>query len=109
MKPVVFLEDTVARLRTFPDGPRRDAGFQLDRVQRGLEPDNWKPMTSVGPGVREIRVRDATGAFRVIYVATFAEAVYVLHVFQKKTPRTSSRDIALAESRYRELKRSKRQ
>src|ERR1700675_1548283 len=106
MKPVVFLGDSIGRLRAFPDGPRRDAGFQLERVQRGRDPDNWKPMKSIGPGVREIRVRDVSGAFRVIYVAAFAEAVYVLHAFQKKTPRTSTRDIALAVSRYRELKRS---
>jgi phage-related protein len=109
MKPVVFLGDSIAQLRAFPDGPRRNAGFQLDRVQRGLDPDNWKPMQSIGPGVREIRVRDAAGAFRVIYIAAFAEAVYVLHAFQKKTPRTSVRDVALATSRYRELKRSTRQ
>ena len=109
MKPVVFLGDSVARLRAFPDGPRRNSGVQLDRVQRGLDPDNWKPMQSIGPGVREIRIRDAAGAFRVIYIAAFAEAVYVLHAFQKKTPRTSARDIALASSRYRELKRSIRQ
>jgi phage-related protein len=106
MKPVVFLGDSVARLRAFPEGPRRNAGFQLDRVQRGLDPDNWKPITSVGRGVREIRVRDAAGAFRVMYVATFAEAVYVLHAFQKKTRRTSARDIELARSRYREIKGS---
>jgi phage-related protein len=109
MKPVVFLGDTVARLRAFPDGPRRDAGFQLDRVQRGLDPDSWKPVQSIGPGVREIRVRDAAGAFRVIYIAAFAEAVYVLHAFQKKTARMSARDVALATTRYRELKRSTRQ
>jgi phage-related protein len=105
----VFLGDSVAQLRAFPDGPRRNAGFQLDRVQRGLDPDNSKPMQSIGPGVREIRVRDAAGAFRVIYIAAFAEAVYVLHAFQKKTPRTSARDVALATSRYRELKRGTRQ
>jgi phage-related protein len=109
MKPVVFLGDSVVQLRAFPDGPRRNAGFQLDRVQRGLDPDNWKPMQSIGPGVREIRVRDAAGAFRVIYIAAFAEAVYVLHAFQKKTPRMSARDVALATTRYRELKRSIRQ
>jgi phage-related protein len=106
MKPVVFLGDSIARRRAFPDGARRNAGFQLDRVQRGLNPDDWKPMKGVGPGVREIRVRDVAGAFRVIYIAALADAVYVLHAFQKKTPRTSARDIALAESRYRELKRS---
>lgn len=109
MKPIVFLGDSVVQLRAFPDGPRRDAGFQLDRVQRGLDPDNWKPMQSIGPGVREIRVRDSAGAFRVVYIAAFAEAIYVLHAFQKKTPRTSARDVALATSRYRELKRSIRQ
>ena len=109
MKPVVFLGDSVARLRAF--GPT-DLGatiFGYGRVQRGLDPDNWKPMKNIGPGVREIRVRDLAGAFRVIYIAAFAEAVYVLHAFQKKTPRMSARDVALAESRYRELKRSIRQ
>ena len=106
MKPVVFLGDSLAQLRAFPDGARRNGGFQLDRVQRGLDPDDWKPMKSIGPGVREIRVRDAAGVFRVIYIAALAEAIYVLHAFQKKTRKTSARDIALAESRYRELKRS---
>ncbi|MBI4275353.1 MAG: type II toxin-antitoxin system RelE/ParE family toxin [Rhizobiales bacterium] len=105
MKPIVFLGDSLNNLQAFPDRARRDAGFQLDRVQRGLDPDNWKPMTSIGSGVREIRVRDAHGAFRVVYVATFAEAVYVLHAFAKKTQRTSLRDLALAQSRLRELKR----
>ena len=105
MKPVVFLGDSLDRLREFPERPRRDAGFQLDRVQRGHEPDDWKPMTSVGPGVREIRVRDATGAFRVIYIASFAEAVFVLHAFQKKTQQTLKRDIALAQARFKQLKR----
>src|SRR5687768_3811037 len=73
---------------------------QLRRVQEGLDPLNWKPMTSVGPGVREIRVRDSAGAFRVIYVASFPEAVYVLHAFQKKSERTPKEDLVLAKSRY---------
>jgi phage-related protein len=106
MKPVVFLGDSLETMRSFPDGPRRNAGFQLDRVQRGLEPDHWKPMSNIGHGVREIRVRDAAGAFRVIYVATFSDAVYVLHAFRKKTQRTSPRDLAIAQTRFRELKRS---
>lgn len=70
----------------------------------GLDPDDWKPMAGIGPGVREIRVRDATGAYRVFYIASFAEAVYVLHVFEKKTQRTPGRDLAIAQSRLRELK-----
>ena len=105
MKQVVFLGDSLDRLRAFPERVRREAGFQLDRVQRGLEPDDWKPMQTIGPGVREIRVKDASGAYRVVYIASFAEAVYLLHVFQKKTQRTAPRDLALAQSRFRELKR----
>ncbi len=105
MKPVVFIGSSLDDLRAFPDRPRHDAGFQLERVQRGLDPDDWKPMQTIGPGVREIRVRDASGAFRVVYVAAFSEAVYVLHAFAKKTQRTSQRDLALAQSRFRDLKR----
>jgi phage-related protein len=63
-------------------------------------------MKSIGPGVREIRVRDAAGAFRVIYIATWANAVYVLHAFQKKTQQTSKRDLMIAEIRFRTLRRS---
>jgi phage-related protein len=108
MKPVVFLGDSLDRVRQFPERPRRDAGFQLDRVQRGLNPDDWKPMTSIGPGVREIRVRDVTGAYRVVYVASLADAVYVLHAFQKKTQRTARNDLVLAQFRFRGLKRGTR-
>jgi phage-related protein len=108
MKPVVFLGDSLERLRGFPERPRRDAGFQLALVQRGLDPDDWKPMNSIGSGVREIRVRDASGAYRVIYVAQLSDAIYVLHAFQKKAQRTSERDISLARVRFRELKRKER-
>jgi phage-related protein len=82
---------------------RREAGYQLDHVQWGVNPDDWKPMKTIGPGVREIRIKDKAGAFRVIYVATFADAIYVLHAFQKKTQATSLQDIRLATSRFREL------
>jgi phage-related protein len=79
MKDVVFRGTALDDLRAFPPAARREAGHQLDLVQRGLDADDWKPMNSVGPGVREFRIRDAAGAFRVIYVAKFAEAVFVLH------------------------------
>lgn len=104
-KQVVFLGSSLDDLRAFPSGARREAGFQLDRVQRGLDPDDWKPMRTVGAGVREVRIRDLTGAFRVIYVATLVDAVYVLHAFQKKSRATSTRDIELATARYRQLMR----
>jgi phage-related protein len=103
MKPIEFRGDSLDCLREFPKLVRREAGFQLDRVQRGLDPFDWKPMTTVGAGVREIRVRDDSGAYRVLYVAKIADAVYVLHCFQKKTQATPKRDIDLAQKRYREL------
>ncbi|WP_231940917.1 type II toxin-antitoxin system RelE/ParE family toxin [Acidihalobacter aeolianus] len=90
-------------LRAFPSDARREAGHQIDQVQNGRDPDDWKPMPAVGKGVREIRVRDATGAFRVIYVAKLADAVYVLHCFQKKTQKTAKSDLELAGQRYRDL------
>lgn len=102
-KPVEFLGSSLDDLRAFPLSARRDAGHQLDQVQNGQEPDDWKPMNTVGQGVKEIRTRDAAGAFRVIYVAKFVDAVYVLHCFQKKTAKTSKTDLDLAGKRYRDL------
>jgi len=102
VKPIAFLGGSLDDLRGFPADARREAGYQLDRVQRGLHPDDWRPMQSIGTGVREIRVRERAGVFRVIYVATFADAVYVLHAFQKKTRQTAKRDVDLAVSRLRE-------
>jgi phage-related protein len=90
-------------LRAFPLSAKREAGQQIDQVQRGLEPDDWKPMNTIGQGVREIRIRDTAGVFRVIYVAKFADAVYVLHCLQKKTEKTSKTDLDLAATRYRDL------
>jgi phage-related protein len=103
IKPVEFRGSAQADLRAFPASARRAAGHQLDQVQHGFEPDDWKPMTGIGLGVREIRVREQDGAFRVIYITKFADAIYVLHCFQKKTQRTAKSDLDLASARYREL------
>lgn len=103
LKPVNWLGDSREQIRSFPDGPRHEAGYQLERVQAGREPKDWKPMPSVGIGVNEVRVRDDSGAFRVIYLAKFTEAVYVLHAFQKKTRKTAKADIDLARRRFRAL------
>jgi len=103
LKQVRWVGDSQQQIRAFPDDPRREAGYQLERVQAGKEPTDWKPIPSVGLGVNEIRVREDRGAFRVIYVVKFVEAVYVLHAFQKKTPKTSKQDIELARRRFREL------
>ncbi|MBK6629722.1 MAG: type II toxin-antitoxin system RelE/ParE family toxin [Betaproteobacteria bacterium] len=105
IKPIEFLGDALDALRLFPVSIRREAGFQMDKVQRGGEPDDWKTMRSVGAGVREIRIRDEAGAFRVIYLAKLADAVVVLHCFQKKTEQTSDKDIDLARKRFKELMR----
>ncbi|MET3107998.1 phage-related protein [Oxalobacteraceae bacterium GrIS 2.11] len=102
-KPVEFRGSSLDDLRTFPLAARREAGHQLDQVQNGQEPDDWKPMNTVGPGVKEIRIRDISGAFRVLYIAKFADAVYVLHCFQKKTEKTGRSDLELAGKRYRDL------
>ena len=81
------------------------AGFQLDRVQRGLEPFDWKPMSPIGPGVVELRIRGQGRAFRVVYVATLPGAIYVLHAFEKKTRKTSRLDVELARVRFAGLLR----
>ncbi len=104
-KPVEFLGSALSDLRDFPLSARREAGYQIDKAQFGDEPDDWKPMKTIGAGVQEIRIQDETGAFRVIYIAKLKDAVYVLHCFQKKTQRTSAQDIALASKRFNELMR----
>lgn len=102
-KPIEFRGGALTDLLRFPSAARREAGYQLYQVQEGLDPDDWKPMNAIGSGVKEIRIREKDGAFRVIYVAKLEDAIYVLHCFHKKTQRTSSEDIALAARRYRDL------
>jgi phage-related protein len=95
-------------LRDFPDEARREAGHQLHLVQLGLEPDDWRPMSSVGAGVIEIRLHGKT-EHRVFYVAKFAEAVYVLHAFEKKTQKTSQGDIDVGRENLKELRKWRRE
>jgi phage-related protein len=102
-KPVEFRGSSLDDLRAFPKTARQEAGYQIDRVQHGEEPSDWKTMKTVGPGVQEIRVRDEGDAYRVIYIAKLENAVYVLHCFQKKTRKTRQADLDLAARRYREL------
>ena len=101
MKVACFVGTAREDLAAFPESPRRRAGYELFMVQVGREPADFKPMPSVGPGAYEIRVRDEAGTFRVIYVAKFEHAVYVLHAFQKKTRKTPRADIELAARRYK--------
>jgi len=105
MKPVIWLGNSRADLKAFPSSAMDDMGHQLFRVQCGLDPDDWKPMPSVGTGVREIRVRDSSGAYRTIYLATRAEGIYVLHCFRKKSAKTPREDIELARQRLARVPR----
>ncbi len=102
MRLVVFEGNTLDAIRQFPDDARIRAGFEIDRVQRDLEPDNWKPFSSIGQGVREIRIQIGE-QFRVIYLAKFDNKVHVLHVFQKKTQKTRLSDIEIAKNRLKSV------
>ncbi len=102
MKHIKWLGDTHKTVKEYPVNVRQEIGYNLDKVQRGLEPFDWKPMTSIGQGVKEIRVHEEN-EYRVLYVAKFEEAVYVLHTFVKKTQQTSQKDIALGKQRYTEM------
>ena len=103
VKDLKFRGSSLKDLCEFPKDARREAGYQLDRVQYGLDPEDFKAMPDVGPGVQEIRIKDEAGIFRVLYVAKFEDAVYVLHCFQKKTQRTAKSDLDLASRRYADL------
>ena len=105
MKLIRFLGDSLKALREFPKDARQNAGYQLEKVQDGKAPDDFKPMPSIGKGVEEIRVWDESGTYRVIYTARVGDFVYVLHAFQKKTQATSKRDIDLARRRFGQLMR----
>ena len=104
MKVIEWLGGSRADVRAFPDDARIEAGWQLELVQRGDDPDDWKPMQTVAAGVREIRIREASGAFRIIYLATLEDRVLVLHAFQKKTQATSKKDLDLAARRLKRWK-----
>ena len=106
MKPIIFLGDSLAQLRDFPEDARSEAGYQLREVQKGNAPADWKPLKTVGSGVREIRVRDEAGAFRVIYLAAAGDVILVLHAFQKTTQQTAKRDVDVAAGRLRSWEHS---
>jgi phage-related protein len=102
-KAIIFVGEALEELKTFPESARKEAGVQLYRVQLGMNPADWKPMTTIGTGVREIRIRDSRGAFRVIYVVRRQDVIYVLHCFQKKSQKTDRRDLSVAIQRLKEI------
>ncbi len=102
MKAIRFCGRSLEVIRSFPAAAKRETGYQLDRVQHELEPTDWKPMPAIGSGVREIRIMHE-GQYRVIYVTKFADAIYVLHAFQKKTQKTRKHDIEAAKQALKQL------
>ena len=106
-KELRWIGSSYIDLSAFPKAVRREAGFQLGRIQAGIDPTDWKPFEAAGSGTREIRIRGAAGSFRVMYVARFPEAVYVLHCFQKKTQATSRQDRHIVAVRYRAVERTR--
>ena len=107
-KPITWIGSSRDDLRDFPQEARRKAGFQLRALQRGEPPTDFKPMSSVGAGVEEIRIQIGE-AFRVFYVARFEEAVYVLHAFQKKSRKTAKKDLDLGKRRYKQMLRHRQE
>lgn len=103
MKEIMWVGSSLQDLRDFPEVPRKRAGFQLELLQEGEEPDDFKPMKSVGKGVQEIRIACDDGAFRVFYVVNRPEAIYVLHAFRKTTQKTEKRDLDQGRTRYKSL------
>jgi phage-related protein len=108
VKPIRFLGNALKCLREFPEDARQDAGYQLDKVQRGGQPDDFKPIPSIGKGVEEIRIWDDTGTYRVVYTARLKNEVVVLHAFQKKTQATSRHDMDIAKERYAQLMKGRK-
>ena len=107
LKALLWLGSSRGDVRDFPPDAKRRAGYELYLVQSGLDPSDWKPMSSVGAGVREIRVSSGR-EHRVLYVAKFEEGIYVLHAFEKKTQRTSKADLERARQRFREILKNRR-
>lgn len=102
MKDIIFAGNSLKALKALPTEAKREAGYQLDKIQHGEDPSDWKPMQSIGSGLRELRKKN-DGTYRVIYIAKFEETVYLLHAFQKKTQKTSKADIEIARQTLKDV------
>lgn len=104
-KPIYWVGTSYKDLLSFPDEVKQEAGYQLHRIQNGFDPENWKSFQQIGSGVKEIRISESKNTYRIIYVAKLANQIYVLHSFQKKTQKTSLKDIDIATARYKAIKK----
>ena len=107
-KPIYWVGTSLKYLFSFPEEVKREAGYQLHRVQNGLDPENWKPFQAVGVGTREIRISEDGNTFRVMYVTKFSDKIYVLHSFHKKSRKTNTQDINIAKTRYSAIQNKER-
>lgn len=108
LRPIHFEGSSLEDLKALPKKARQAIGFQLERVQAGADPTNWKPVTGLGKGitgVREIRVEIDSNIYRSAYVTKFGETIAVLHCWSKKTEKMSASDKQLIVDRYRSAKR----
>lgn len=103
MKKISFVGKSLDDLKQFPDHTKREAGYQLDRLQRGYDPNDWKAIKNMGFGVREIRIKDVTGIYRVIYVAKYVETIFVIHAFKKKTQKITKSDLNIIRQRLKTI------
>ncbi len=108
-KSIKWLGNSLDELRSWPTAVTQDVGAELLAIQEGRDPSDWKPIPIIGAGVKELRIADSNNQYRVVYLAKFMEAIYVLHAFEKKTQKTSPRDLNLAEKRYKELTKVRRE
>lgn len=107
MKSIVWLSVTYETIKVYPVNVRRETGYNLDKLQRGAEPSDWKPMTKIGPGVKEIRIHEGN-EYRILYVTKFKEAIYILHSFVKKTQQTTQKEMNIGRKQYLEMLRMRR-
>ena len=101
MKNIIFIGQSKNIIKSFPQAAKRNTGYQLDKIQNGKEPSDWKPVNTIGTGVREIRIKDKEGIYRVIYISKFKQSIYVLHAFKKKARKTSKHDIDVVKTAYK--------
>ncbi|VFN03130.1 MAG: Phage-related protein [Candidatus Kentron sp. G] len=99
-KPIFWIGTSYKDLLSFPVRVKQEAGYQLHRIQNGLEPEDWKPVSTIGVGVKEIRIKEKEGIFRILYVARLKNGIYVLHAFQKKTQKVRKQDMDITRVRY---------
>ena len=102
-KPMYWIGSSLDDLKEFPADVKKHFGFELHAIQHGTEPAQWKPIPNWGTGVIELKYKDSSGAYRVVYVAKFRHAIYILHSFQKKTQQTAKPDVEIIKARYKEI------